>query len=293
VSPSKPTAQSPQKALGDRPQPRKPGDLAVVLLELGGLWLATLLLIRGVVVLQRSAGLPDWILAAVPLLFIYGPVALCRLRGADSWSYRLSIPAFSDGTAWAQALRLNGRVLLMIVPPWLLGYHLYQTQIFHHSFTAGWTGGAAAALLAVGQPPPKLLSDLVGALTPTPGAALGVLAATQVGTLIAYQLFFVAIPEEFFYRGYFQTRLNELLPRRFLIFGTPVGWGAVLATLFFAFGHSVVHLQWWHFATFFPGMVFAWMRERTGGVVTGAIFHAACNVMVVLMDNCYGVPRVF
>ena len=98
-------------------------------------------------------------------------------------------------------------------------------------------------------------------------------------------------PEEFFYRGYMQTRLNELWPRRWLIFGAPMGWGAVLACLFFAFGHSLVQVQWWHFATFFPGLVFAWMRERTGGVVTGAIFHAACNVMVVLLDNLYGVPR--
>ncbi len=112
-------------------------------------------------------------------------------------------------------------------------------------------------------------------------------------TLVLYQVFFVAIPEEFFYRGYFQTRLDEVFDRRFLVLGTPIGWGAVIATLYFAFGHSLVQFQWWHFATFFPGMVFAWMRERTGGVAAGALFHATCNVLVVSMDTFYGVipPR--
>jgi hypothetical protein len=35
------------------------------------------------------------------------------------------------------------------------------------------------------------------------------------------------------------------------------------------------------------------MRERTGGVAAGALFHATCNVLVVSMDTFYGVipPR--
>jgi uncharacterized protein len=235
---------------GDRVDPveatRRPQGLA----ELTGLWLVTLLLIRAVVSLQRAFGLPDWILAAVPLLFIYAPVLVCRLRKVDSWSYRLSIPPFRDLGSWGRALRAALLVTAVTGVPFLIGYHFYQTHLFGASPGHGW-----------------------------PAAPL---------TLMAYHLFFVAIPEEFFYRGYFQTRLNELMPRRWLIFGTPMGWGAVIASLYFAFGHSVVDLQWWHFATFFPGLAFAWLRERTGGVVAGAFFHAICNVSVVLLDTQYG-----
>lgn len=220
-----------------------------VLLELLGLWLVTLLLIRGVVAVSEL-GLPDWVLAAVPLLFIYAPVLLCRLRGVDSWSYRLSIPAFRDLRSWKEALVLAGGLSLLVAVPFVVGYHFYQTRLF----------GAA--------PGHGLPQDML--------------------VLVAYQLFFVAIPEEFFYRGYFQTRLNEVFPRRWLIFGVPMGWGAVIAGLFFAFGHSLVNLQWWHFATFFPGMAFAWLRERSGGVVAGALFHAACNIGVTLLDSYYG-----
>ena len=237
--------------LGDRVVAVPAGARPRIFRELFVLWLVVLLLIRLVVALQASLGWPDLVLAAVPLLFIYAPVLLCRWRGADSWAYRLSIPAFGDGSAWRAALGLNLRVLAVVVPLFLVGYHLYQTQLF--------------GLHARMRLPPEM------------------------ATLVAYQLFFVAIPEEFFYRGYFQTRLNEVFPRRFLIFGVPMGWGAVLATLFFAFGHSVVQLQWWHFATFFPGLAFAWMRERSGGVVAGALFHAACNVGIVFLDTAYGV----
>jgi len=210
----------------------------------------TLLLIRAVVMLQRGVGLPDWVLAAVPLLFIYAPVLTCRLRGVDSWSYRLSIPPFRDLRSWGRALRLTAAVTSVIGLPFLAGYHLWQTRLF----------GAA------------------------PGSGL----PDELLVLVAYQVFFVAIPEEFFYRGYFQTRLNEIFARRWLVLGTPMGWGSVIASAYFAFGHSLVDVQWWHFATFFPGLVFAWMRERTSGVVPGALFHAVCNVSVVVLDTHYG-----
>jgi membrane protease YdiL (CAAX protease family) len=238
-------------ARGKRVGDDSPAAKKVALRELFVLWLGTLLLIRGVVELQGGAGLPDWFLVGVPLLFIYAPVLWCRRRGVDSWSYRLSIPAFRDFKSWGAALRINGILVGIVSIPFLIGYHYYQTLIFGY----------------------------------VPGHGL----PAELLVLAGYQLFFVAIPEEFFYRGYFQTRLNEVFPRKFLIFGVPMGWGSVFASLFFAFGHTLVLFQWWHFATFFPGMVFAWLREKTDGVVAGAIFHAICNIGVVCLDTHYGI----
>jgi len=224
---------------------------ATVFRELVALWLGTLLLIRAVVEVQAAAGLPEWVLAAVPLLFIYAPVLLCRWRSVDSWSYQLSIPAFSDRAAWRDVVMTNLRLLVWITPTFGVAYHLYQTQVFGFEPGHGW-------------PVDPL-------------------------TIVAYQLFFVAIPEEFFYRGYFQTRLNECFPRSVNVFGVRMGLGSVWASLFFAFGHTVVLFQWWHFATFFPGMVFAWLREKTGGVMAGAVFHAVCNIAVIHLDTHYGI----
>ena len=207
-------------------------------------------MIRGAVAAQ-AAGLPEWTLAAVPFLFIYAPVALCRWRGVDSYDYRIAIPAFSDLAAWKEGFLQAGKVVAIILVPWLIGYHLYQTVLFDHAPT--WRIPKDALLL------------------------------------VPYHLFFVAIPEEFFYRGYFQTRLNEVFPRKFLVFGVPIGWGIVLASLFFAFGHSLVVVRWWHFATFFPGLLFGWLREKTGQPLAGALLHAWANVTVTWLDTLYGV----
>lgn len=206
--------------------------------------------IRAFVLLQSGSGLPEWVLGIVPFLFIYSPVWLCHFRGVSSWDYHLSIPAFRDWAAWWAAMRSNLKVNLCIWPWFIPVYHLYQTEFFSQKFN--WVFPDELALI------------------------------------IAYQFFFVAIPEEFFYRGYFQTRLNEIFPRKYLIFGVPMGWGAVWATLFFAFGHSLVQFQWWHFATFFPGLIFAWMRERNNGIISGAMFHACCNIGIVILDTMYG-----
>ncbi len=222
-----------------------------MLWELVSLWLFTLLAIRGVVMLQATTGMPEFVLAAVPCLFIYMPVFLCRLRKVDSYAYRLAIPAFRDRIAWGRALGTAGITLGIVLVPWLVGYHLYQTLIF----------GFKPAMRMPAEPL----------------------------TLIAYQLFFVAVPEEFFYRGYVQTRLNEVFERRFLIFGVPCSHGLWIGCLLFAFGHSLVILRWWHFATFFPGLLFGLLREKTGGVMAGAFLHAAFNILVVWMDTVYGV----
>jgi membrane protease YdiL (CAAX protease family) len=59
----------------------------------------------------------------------------------------------------------------------------------------------------------------------------------------------------------------------------------------FAAGHSIVQFQWWHFAIFFPSLVFGWMRARTGQVVAGAGFHAWSNVTVSTLDTLYGIVK--
>jgi uncharacterized protein len=235
---------------GNRPTDTSVSARKNVWLELTLFWLAVLLVIRLIVFLQQSFGLPDFLLGLVPLLFIYAPVWLCKYRQVDSWSYRLSVPAFRDWKGWWKAIKL-AVVLNIVLWPWFVPiYHVYYSQVFKKGF--------------IGSLPEELL------LT------------------IAYQIFYVAIPEEFFYRGYFQTRFNEVYERKWLIFGVPMGMATVYSNLFFAFGHSLVQFQWWHFATFFPGLMFSWARERSNGILPGAFFHATCNIGIICLDTMYG-----
>lgn len=194
----------------------------------------------------------------VPLIFIYAPVWLCKKREVDSYSYRLYIPAFMDIKGWWKGLKLSLWLNLATWSWFIPIYHFYHTEWFAMIF-----GGKRFPF--IGTLPNELLLTIL------------------------FQIFYVAIPEEFFYRGYFQTRFNEAYPRKWTIFGAKIGMGAVYANLLFAFGHSLVQFQWWHFATFFPGMMFAWAREKSNGILAGALFHAACNIGIVMLDTMYGI----
>ena len=143
-----------------------------------------------------------------------------------------------------------------------------------------WRLGAAAA--------PARPEDL------TPGGALRVRQSPWwLLTLLASQLLLVALPEEFFYRGYLQQRLREGLsggratgaeaPRgRWTPGPLRVSLPNLLTSVLFAIGHVIVGLDPARLAVFFPSLLFGWLRERTDGIVAPIVCHAACNMMVQL-----------
>ena len=40
----------------------------------------------------------------------------------------------------------------------------------------------------------------------------------------------------------------------------------------------------WRLATFFPGLLFAWLRARTGTVIGASACHWLCNVWLLLLE---------
>ncbi len=153
---------------------------------------------------------------------------------------------------WWPAVRLNLVLLVTVLGPFVVANHLYQGLVF-------------------GRTPRLILPHHY---------------LTQV---VAYHLLVVALPEEFFYRGYMQSRLNQVFPKRLRFLGVSFGWGLFLTAILFAAGHSLVVVRWWHFSIFFPAVIFGWLRERTGNVLAPALFHALCNVLMVTLDTMYGV----
>lgn len=92
------------------------------------------------------------------------------------------------------------------------------------------------------------------------------------------QLVIIALPEEAFYRGYLQSRLDEALPGRIRILGANVGPAVLVTSIIFAIGHFATIREPARFAVFFPSLLFGWLRVRTKGVGAGIAFHAACNI---------------
>jgi membrane protease YdiL (CAAX protease family) len=84
----------------------------------------------------------------------------------------------------------------------------------------------------------------------------------------------VALAEEFFYRGYLTLRFEERM--------RPVP-AALLAAALFALGHLLTPAPW-RLAVFFPALLFAFLRRRTGTVIGAAICHFLCNVWLLILN---------
>jgi membrane protease YdiL (CAAX protease family) len=149
----------------------------------------------------------------------------------------------------ARALAWAFTVAVVLFVPFYLGWRVWWRP--HLSFHLAWTGG-------------QLVDEAVG------------------------QLLLIALPEEAFYRGYLQTRLDDALPFRVNVIGAKVGVGLVLASAVFALGHVATIRDAARLAVFFPSLVFGWLRVRTGGVGASVVFHAACNLFSLALGRGYG-----
>lgn len=157
-------------------------------------------------------------------------------------------------------------------------------------FTLGWllkkkpSLGGVAAMGIILAFSPFLGAPGLGA--PTQGTpTLGVLGAFSPGKALSallYYTLFLGPGEEILFRGYIQSRLNQAFGRPFQFMGIPWGWGLVITSLLFGFFHvlnlvhlfqGVLDLQWWAMSTFFWGLVFGLVREKTGSVVAPALLH--------------------
>ncbi len=251
------------------------------LIEVFVLYLVTLLAISAIVALVRTTGLggvaldlgvtsvplSELALLAVPVLFMYAPVWSCQLRGADPWDYPMALPdwPWNDPVSWGYGLGWAVLFAAVVDAPFVAGYHLWQTTLV------------------------PLVQDVLNLrLYPSPPALQWTWPSNPL-LLVGYHLFYVAIPEEMFYRGYLQSRLDEVFEPRWRVFGATVGPGLLLTCVLFAFGHSLVIYQWWHVFIIVPSLGFGWLRARTGGILAGAFFHAWCNVTVATLDTLYGI----
>lgn len=104
-------------------------------------------------------------------------------------------------------------------------------------------------------------------------------------SMAAYQLLYVGVPEELFFRGYLQQRFDDAFGRPWRLWGASWGPGLLLANLLFAAGHLLVTGDAARLAVFFPGLLFGWLLARTGALIAPIFFHAACNVVFLALRS--------
>ena len=142
------------------------------------------------------------------------------------------------------SIRLHASVVAAIFVPYVFG----------HYALAHWTAGARFNF----RLPPDVLSSAVD------------------------QVLVIGLPEEFFFRGYLQTQLDQACGTPYRLLGARWGIGLPLAAALFAACHLLyggpVRLL-----VFFPGLLYGWLRARTGTIVVPTLYHAASNLLMQIM----------
>jgi membrane protease YdiL (CAAX protease family) len=109
--------------------------------------------------------------------------------------------------------------------------------------------------------------------------------------LLPAQLVFVALKEEYFFRGVLQPALERPEGPGLRILGAPMGRGAVAAAALFALAHldPFQGPSPGRLLTFFPALWFAWLRARTGSILPALLGHAAANLTGEACLQAFGV----
>ena len=252
--------------------------------------------------LMRSFQFSDWqvsqfgapLISAVILFFIL-PMLMVWLRGLNPGRIGLS------ASAMKYQLRVAGLAIRYILPAtllfpiigllgssheqWLgsvllaLGFGIggvlfanNSRKLANHSMVdAQWKGTATFVLLLVGG---VVLSAVVQPVSP--------LAARIIQVLI-----FVGFLEEFLFRGFIQSRLNDYFGRPFSFANVQFGPGLVLTALVFGLFHPITVVgstPWaWGLWTAVLGLVLGFAREKTGSVVAPALLHGVIVLPTAFM----------
>jgi membrane protease YdiL (CAAX protease family) len=95
--------------------------------------------------------------------------------------------------------------------------------------------------------------------------------------------------EEVFYRGYVQSRVNEVFGRPLRLGGVQYGAGLLVSSALFGFLHALNSVDYfqgrftfaWGYgvAAFGIGLLYGCLREISGSVVAGAVAHSVFDVV--------------
>lgn len=198
--------------------------------------------------------------ALVAVLFLYVPVFVAWRRTEDLYDYGFHAAPVKRGLVTA------GVAIGAIFPVFALGYFAFY-EIACNS---------------------DLLSHLVPHNMCTRYGGLAGLHAPQLTSKLAefcaVQLVVVALPEELFFRGFLLGLLEQRFPPKRRILGGGVGLALVISAAMFALIHLPKDGDPRALATFFPGLLFGWMRSATGSIMASTLTHAGSNILIRFLD---------
>lgn len=201
--------------------------------------------------------------ALVAVTLLYAPVVVAWRRQEDLADFGFRTDPLGRG------IKLGVGYVLLIFPVFALGYFAFYEVVcapeWRDSLRHLAPPGACKAYRGIsGWHAPALTWELL--------------------QFVAVQIVVVALPEELFFRGC----LHELLERRFPPARRWLGGGIGIALILSSAAFALIHLPKdgdpRALATFFPGLVFGWMRSATGSILAPVIAHASSNILIRILD---------
>lgn len=205
--------------------------------------------------------------ALVAVVFLYTPVVVAWRRTEHLDDYGFHADPVAKGLVTAIA------AIAVIFPVFVLGYFAFyeiacKSELLAHLVPRNMCahyGGLSSLHL----PPMTLQAH--------PGASFSV-------EFCLVQLIVVALPEELFFRGFLLGLLEQRFPPKRRILGGGVGLALVISAAAFALIHLPKDGDPRALATFFPGLLFGWMRSSTRSILASTVTHAGSNILVRVLD---------
>ncbi len=225
-------------------------------------WLVVFVLIAGLVHLDLQAPLIGHVGSAlVAVVLLYAPVVVGWRRNEDLVTYGFRLEPLGRGIGYGLG------ACLLIFPLFVGGYVLFYQVV---------CGSGSLEALA----PPGMCGRWHG-WDQLAGPALD----WGLAEFALVQAVVVALPEELFFRGCLLYLLERALPPRHRLWGGGIGWALVLTSVLFALIHLPKDGDARALATFFPALLFGWMRSATGSILAPTIAHAGANILVHVLDR--------
>jgi membrane protease YdiL (CAAX protease family) len=199
----------------------------------------TVVVLAAVTVISHTDIAKGWKPLVIPVIFILAPIIAMHHRREDSKDYGLH---FNE---WKSSLLEVLVILTVVFPLFFLGaYYVVKSNFLE-------------------------ARDYIPKKIPT---------REEIIARIVYQFFYIALSEEFFFRGYLQLRIHRLLGKRYFIRKIGFSWAAIVTSLIFTAGHLLVSFNVMHVLVFFPSLVFGLLRDRHGNLLGPILFHGLCNI---------------
>ena len=265
-------------------------DLLLDFFVWGGFWALLCLVLCA----SKLAAAPRLLLLAALILALYK----CALA-LPPWQTLAALLGFEVPASPPQyhPLDWTGKAVALLLTVFLIRWSGYVTPA-----AAGLRGLQMASLWVVG-PVVSLVAALLFASASFSGHAFPTLWWHE-------RVFHALVPglgEELFYRGLLLGLLRPIFAQTLLLPGTRTSWGGLLTVVLFGLGHVIkfplsylvygvnwrvlAHI-WWRLVFYLPladigyyllmGLLFLWVRERTGSVWAAVAAHCLINTALAI-----------